>query len=107
MLRYYGTTYIFDKSARICMVCTWRKSTRFREEDELLKLPIHVLHRIVSNYFKNNGRKLSQENEIIDFLFRCLDKFGKAGSVLFELVEFGEMSNDVYRRLLTDYSNIC
>ena len=54
------------------------------KNDRLLLLPLTSLYRIVTRY---NGK--SDTDELTIFLFKCLDKFGRPASVLFENHKFG------------------
>lgn len=74
------------------------------EDDQLFNLPIHVLYRIVSKYQEKNENKNAELPKMIEFLFRCLDHFKRPASIFFEKIDFGQMKNEVYRRLLEDYS---
>ena len=57
--------------------------------------------------FKNTeGEKMIKDNEIIDFLFKCLDKYGRIASVLFGFVDFSDTRRDYLKRLLNGYSSI-
>lgn len=49
--------------------------------------------------------QFQQSQEMIDFLFKCLDRFGQEASVLFKSVDFNSASSEVIRRLFTDYSD--
>ena len=72
-----------------------------KEEEKMLLLPIPVLYRIFSK-----SKKLNTDfTEIIEFLFRCLDKKGIQASVLFSYIDFKDQSIGVVNRLLNDYSN--
>lgn len=75
-------------------------------DDQLFSLPIHVLHRIMSKYQMKNDQKIIEQHEIIEFLLKCLDRYKKQASVLFENVDFGSLNNEIYRRLLNDYSDV-
>ncbi|KAK8886899.1 hypothetical protein M9Y10_037932 [Tritrichomonas musculus] len=71
--------------------------------DQLLSINISILYRIFTKYQTKNQ---TNENEILDFLFKCLDKYGKEASVLFTNINFDNIYSDHLNRLLTDYSNI-
>lgn len=53
--------------------------------------------------FKNNLTE-DEPTELIDFLFKCLDKYGKEGSILFDGFDFGRSNCRVIRKLMKEYS---
>ena len=71
----------------------------------MLDLPISVLERVFDRYFKDKKND-SNSSQIIEFLFQCLDKFGRDASILFSNINFGNQSIFVSNRLIKDYSNI-
>lgn len=77
--------------------------TEYFQDSRLLSFPLPVLHRIVTKYTQKN---LNQDNspEFIEFLFKCLDKFGREGSVLFDHVNIGRSCGTFLHRLLNEYS---
>ena len=85
------------------------------KDNNLLKLPLPTMHRIVQRYLLN-GNKISKN--ILDFLFKGIDTHGKDGSVLFSLVpcfEDDEMENYMLQKICNEYketfefcsNNIC
>ena len=75
------------------------------DDEQLLELPISVLERIVNKFImQSNSRKNS--NNLIDFLFSCLDKYGKNASILFSYINFEHQSIDVVNRLINEYSDV-
>lgn len=40
---------------------------------------------------------------MINFLFRCLDKYGSSASILFNKINFGEEQKNVIHRLFYQY----
>ena len=82
-------------------------STHLKEciqKEEMLSLPIPVLHRILKRFYSNKQKNDEITNDVTNFLFKCLDKYGKRASVLFNVVDFKEEKIDVVNRLLTEYS---
>lgn len=55
---------------------------------------------------KYTQKNLNQDNspEFIEFLFKCLDKFGREGSILFDHVNIGRSCGTFLHRLLNEYS---
>lgn len=80
----------------------------FIQKDELLSLPISILDRIFHKYFncvKKSSEKVDNK-EIVNFFFKCLDKYGTDASILFSYVDFKKQPIEVMNRLLNDYSNV-
>lgn len=75
----------------------------FVQKDELNLLPIPVLDRIF-HQFSHLQKVPKMSNEMIDFLFKCLDKHGINASILFSYVDFGAQSIEVVNRLIHNYS---
>lgn len=69
------------------------------QTEKILNLNIQILHRIFHQYTINNGQLVS--NQILDFLFKCLNKYRKNASCLFEYVRFNH-TNKCYLDLLLD-----
>lgn len=78
--------------------------TELINDDQLLSLPINILHRIVTKYQVNNSMNNDHEanTKINNFLFKCLNHYGKKASILFEFVDFEDQYVDIIRRLLSD-----
>ena len=69
-----------------------------------MTLSISTLERILRQYFsntKNNNTEFQQQ--MIEFLFKCLDKYGKDASVLFSFVDFKEQQISVIKRWISDH----
>ena len=76
-------------------------------DDKLFTLPFPVLQKVVTKYqLKSISDETKNEipTEFIDFLFRCLDRFDKTASVLFDHFDFGKSNGKVTHRLLNEYS---
>ena len=73
----------------------------FKNDEKIFSLPIPILFRIL-----NNENLRIEQNDLIDFLFKCLDKYGKEASVLFSNFTFENSRIDLYSRLINNYSNI-
>lgn len=75
------------------------------KNDQMLQLPVHVLYKIFGIFKSKYPNKLRQySTEIIEFLFKCLDKYGKDASVLFSFADFENQSIGVMNRLIQNYS---
>ena len=97
-------------------------------DERLFNLPISLLYQILTKYsIFNMGNKTNNDDyfnlndndnsssldmiyfeddkKVIDFLFRCLDHFGKKASILFTIVNFDRFGKDVIRRLSKHYFN--
>ena len=75
--------------------------------DQLLDLPISVLYRIINNS-KLDINKLNEtnKNQLIDFLFKCLDKHGKKASILFLNLDVENQRIELFSKLNNEYSNV-
>ena len=82
---------------------------KYANKEELLSLPIFVIERILQKYFDNKtkeGKEVNDGNdEIINFLFKILDKRGREASILFNNIDFGKEKVIVLHRLLNEYSD--
>lgn len=74
---------------------------KFIEQDQLLSFSIPVLYRI----FQKLENDINIE-KVINFLFKCLDKFGKEASILFLNIDFKQQKNKVINTLLNDYKDV-
>lgn len=72
-------------------------------DSHLLNLPFNILYRVVTKYQMKHIEE-EPSADIIEFLFKCLDKFEHEASSLFEYIDFGKLKNQVIHRLLTEYS---
>lgn len=68
--------------------------------DDMLSLPIPILHRILSKSQKCN------ENDIIDFLFKLLNKQGQKASVLFDLIDFNKVNSEYINRIFNEFNDV-
>ena len=76
----------------------------FIKTDEIIELKLAVLLRIFQKYLNDEENDIKVNNkDMIDFLFRCLDKYGIAASVLFNKIDFAEEQINVIHRLLHQY----
>lgn len=102
------------------------------KDDRIFNFPISILYQILSEYAilnhnqpksydsnisitqanenninENNNYTLKIDNlsQIIDFLFKCLDKFGKDASILFSLIDFNKYRKEVIKKLSYKYPN--
>lgn len=74
------------------------------QDNSLLSLPLELIHRVVTKYLLNHQNQ--NHSTIIDFLCKCLDKFGKIASVLFEHVDFSEENPTYLHKIYSKYSEI-
>ena len=63
---------------------------------------MEVLLRILQKYNEGNCMKVNNK-DMVDFLFRCLDKYGKKASVFYNKIDFAEEQINVIHRLLYQY----
>lgn len=71
-------------------------------DSRLLDLNFPILYRILEEY----SVKEIDQNDIIEFCFKCLDKFGRKASILFKNVDFQHSKTEYLDLLTTKYSNI-
>ena len=79
------------------------------DDDRLFNLNIPTLYRIFKKYQeaeKSKNQKQQQTDKIFTFLFKCLDKYGKSASVLFDGFEFDKIRPDFMNLLMTKYSQV-
>lgn len=74
------------------------------DNEQLFTLPITNIYRIVSKVSKNS-KKVVTESQMINFLFKCLDKYSRSASALFIDFDFYGRS-DVIQKLIDNYSKI-
>ncbi len=73
----------------------------FIREDHLMDLDLPQLYRVLTRHLDGVGRV---HPSILDFLYRCLDHFGRSGSVLFNAIDANknpreeEMLNTLFTR---------
>ena len=84
---------------------------KYVHDDRLFTFPIPLLHRILTRYLHkykngNNSNNSEQPPELIEFLFKCLDHFGREASVLFDQIDSFGSSGTLINRLLDGYSEI-
>lgn len=78
----------------------------YLKDDQMLSLPIPVLYRIFNLCHSKHERQFNENsNDVIEFLFKCLDKYGEAASILFSYVDFKKQSIGVVNRLIQNYSD--
>lgn len=75
------------------------------QNPEMLLLPISILDQIFNRQYQFSQKVKKNSNEVIEFLFKCLDKYEIDASILFSYVDFGEQSIGVINRLILNYSN--
>lgn len=75
--------------------------------DQLLLLPVHVLYNIFNDpNFNFKEMSKSNQNKVVDFLFKCLDKYKREASVLFINLDLENERTDLLKRLLNQYSDV-
>lgn len=72
------------------------------QNKQLLALPIHSIFRILNNSLNN----INDLNELMNFLFECLDKYGRSASILFSNIDFKNLQMDCLTVLLSKYLDI-
>ena len=78
----------------------------FIQSDFLLKFPITIIYRILTRY-KLQMETTKIQSSIKSFLFKCLIKFGRDASILFDIFDLENDNKDIIDQLLDDrYSRI-
>ena len=77
----------------------------FINEDHLMDLDLPQLHRILSRHLDGVERV---DPLVLDFLYRCLDHFGRSGSVLFNVIDANKnpREEEMLNTLFTRYVNV-
>lgn len=81
---------------------------RYINDEEMLELPIATLERIIKKYYEikqPKNEENQEEEELIEFMFKALDRYGKDASILFNNIDFKRTRQEVVQRLLTKYSD--
>lgn len=78
------------------------------EDDRLFQLKLPSIYRILMRYEDNHKKNENkgERDKIFEFLFKCLDKYGRKASVLFSIVDFGHDKMKHLKKLSRDYSKI-
>lgn len=98
------TFYNTDKEEAIIS----KNIKRYINDEEMLELPIAKLERIIKKYYEIKQQKNEEnqeEEELIEFIFKALDRYGKDASILFNNIDFKRTRQEVVQRLLTKYSD--
>ena len=83
------------------------KFNKLIKNDKIFLLSISSLERIFQKFSLNpKNKKFLNSSEMIEFLFKCLDKYGRDASILFSIIDFEHQTVDVVDRLLRNYSEI-
>lgn len=72
---------------------------------DLLELKINIIYDILSIYKKNTNQNVEDE-QIINFIFACLDEKGRDASILFTFVDFGEDHMKLIGELIDNYESV-
>lgn len=76
--------------------------SKYVNDERLLELPLPVLQRIMAKYQLKSS---IEPPEVSDFLFKCLDKYGRSGSILFKGFDFGYSNCQIIRNLIKNYTD--
>lgn len=77
------------------------------DNEQLFQLPIPVLYRILNSPQLNlNSMNQTNQGQIIEFLFKCLDHYKKDASVLFLNLDIENERIALFSKLLNEYSDI-
>lgn len=77
-------------------------------DHRLLNLQIASLYRIVAKYHGQKEGNLNDDEKqaLNEFLFKCLDEFGREASALFKYFDFGNSRVECMNQLLTEYKDV-
>lgn len=77
------------------------------DNEQLLNLPISILYRIINNpKLDINRLNETRMNQLIDFLFKCLDKYKKEASILFLNLDLENQRIELFTKLINEYSDV-
>lgn len=80
---------------------------KYVNRKEFVDLPISILYRIINKMQeKNKNMTKKQQKEFTEFLFKCLKKHKREGSVLFSNIEMKENREEIITQLIEEYSDI-
>lgn len=74
-------------------------------EGHLINYDISSIDRILSIYFSHANENIENNQIIVDFLFNCIDKYGKTASVLFSHLDDRFDTINILKRIHTSYEN--
>lgn len=79
---------------------------QYIKNGNLINRDIASLNRIIEVYFSKKNHIKSEEKQVINFLFRCLDAHGRAASILFTHLSDSCEFENVIKRLHKSYKGI-
>ena len=80
--------------------------SEYINNDLMLTLSVPVVYRIL-NKNKDSDKPPQLINDIIEFLFKYLSKYGGEASILFTLIDANNLTKEQINRLFNEYSNFC
>ena len=78
---------------------------KYIDDEMMLKIDISILNRIIKKAYSNNKELLIENEKIVDFMFKALDKHGKDASILFNNIDFKYQNICIIKRLIDNYSD--
>ena len=79
---------------------------QYIDDDRLLNFEIPVLYRVLEKYSKSEKCQNGLNQNVVEFLFKCLDKHKRKASVLFTFIGIEKIQSEYLQRLLTKYSEV-
>lgn len=76
---------------------------KYIDDPLLLSVNIPILYRILQQYLKQS--KSTENEQLNEFLIKCVDKYGQKASVLFDNISFGKTSLKYVNLLINKYSD--
>ena len=75
------------------------------KDRSLFSRKLNSIDRIIEIYFSFQTHNAEEEKQVIDFLFECLDSFGKEASILFSHIKSTQYRSYIFNRLHQNYSD--
>ena len=71
-----------------------------------MTLNIPIIYRIIHQYLNVDHAEEEDKEKVIEFLFNCLDKYGREASILFDGIDLihEKKGYDYLNRMINNYS---
>lgn len=81
------------------------KLPEYINKPQMLSLPLPVINRVLTKYLHNYKNDDDNHSDVIEFLFKCLDKYPFEASCLFSEIDLSGEKTEYLYRLLNEYSD--
>lgn len=81
----------------------------YLEDEQIFSIPIRILYRVMKKFLTYNKEILNNQitkKKFNEFLFKCLNKYKKEGSILFLNINFSKLDQDLIIRLHNEFADI-